>query len=238
MGAIEEQVARGQQRMARGNVLPREGTIEPTADQRRNAHPIYDDSKPVGQMFTGHYGEQVKTYRDVLEAMGFRFGAIIDQKLIAAAFPAGWSVRADDANVFVTHLYDAAERERGVIFFKDTPYDYGAHINWLPRYEFRTWFAARGNLREQRNKIHGEMSVCMAVYDRMAQKNVYWSPSFPFHREYVAFGDAGYEAYRDFYLRSQAAHRQVWDYLESVFPEHEEPFAYWDDVPARVAETK
>lgn len=232
----EEQEAMGQRQMGRGNILPREGTVLATVDQRREAHPIYDTSKPVGEMFTGRYEVEPKTYQRTLEAMGFRFGATIDSQLVAAILPVGWRTAPSADNILITRLYDAQNRERATIFFKTTSYDYHAHIAWLQRYSFRTWFAARGALKEHREALNGAMLVCMVVHDNMTGKNVYSSKSFPFYVEYAAFGEEGYEEHRQYTEQKSAAERATWQYFATTYPEHDDPFAYWDDVPALTVE--
>lgn len=227
----EEQQLAGQLRMGTGNILPRKGTIEPSKEQEWLAGPIFDGSRPLGKQFVG-YHTPPQTHQVVLEVLGFRFGSPVDAQLISATLPPWWSVRTDEQNVFVTRLYDGQGRERGTIFFKAAFYDYAAHVIWLPRYSCRTWYAARGDLPERQHDLGGEMAVCSVVHDRMTGANVYWSVSYPYYREYRTLGEEGYEAYRDYYATRTAAERAAREYLQTTYPRHDDPFAYWDDVRA------
>lgn len=64
-----------------------------------------------------------------MEALGFTFGATVDDLFVACTLPDGWEIRPTDHNMW-THLHDAEGNHRASIFYKAAYYDRRAFLRW------------------------------------------------------------------------------------------------------------
>lgn len=71
--------------------------------------------------------------REQLEALGFRFGADVDDLFVTAHLPSGWKKVATD-HAMHSDLVDDKGRVRAAIFYKTAFYDRRASISFQSRY--------------------------------------------------------------------------------------------------------
>lgn len=104
-GGIEAQERAGQIEQSFCDTLPRRGTIEP--DEMGGA----------------------PESRAQWEALGFRFGNVVDELFVQASFPAGWRKRPCEHSMW-SELLDDVGAVRAMIFYKAAFYDRRAHIHF------------------------------------------------------------------------------------------------------------
>jgi hypothetical protein len=132
-----------------------------------------------------------------LEALGFVFGADIDELFVSVNFPTGWSKKATDHSMW-SELLDDKHRRRGGIFYKAAFYDRKASMHLDCRYCVRTSYPA------------GEGPVRISVQD--------WDGTVLF--------DLGEARNEDWKARDAAQEKGV-AWLSEHFPEWKSPTAYW-----------
>jgi hypothetical protein len=71
--------------------------------------------------------------RKELEAMGFKFGADVDNLFVSVTMPAGWKKQATEHSMW-SELVDDKGRKRAGIFYKAAFYDRSAHMGLDRRY--------------------------------------------------------------------------------------------------------
>lgn len=143
------------------------------------------------------------TISEVSEKLGIQLGSIIDDVFIEATFPKGWHLKPTEHSMW-SSLIDDRGRKRASIFYKAAFYDYNAHIGFECRYVINS-YAER---EDGGIKLRG----CQVV-DKSNGK-VMWSS------EYV--GERDYDA-----QDKNSAEARKW--LQENFPQHNDPFAYWND---------
>jgi hypothetical protein len=67
--------------------------------------------------------------RESLEALGFKFGADVDELFVTCTLPAGWKKKATDHSMH-SDLVDEQGRTRAGIFYKAAFYDRRADMMW------------------------------------------------------------------------------------------------------------
>lgn len=138
--------------------------------------------------------------REQLEAIGFRFGADVDELFVAADLPAGWSKRATSHSMN-SELLDDKGRVRATIFYKAAFYDRRADMRMRPRYS-RTTYADGATEHEHRTLI----TDC--------------------DKELHCIGTHRRDDYPSSVEQGKAA--DAW--LDANFPSWRDPFAYWNDA--------
>jgi hypothetical protein len=97
-GGIEAQEAMAQRDLVESQKLPKKGTIDSPNTKAK------------------------------LEALGFVFGAEVDDLFISCQFPQGWSIKPTDHSMW-SFVYDDQGVERMRIFYKGAFYDRRAHAH-------------------------------------------------------------------------------------------------------------
>lgn len=138
-----------------------------------------------------------KEIREKLEALGFVFGADVDDLFVACKLPEGWTKEPTDHSMW-SNLLDPQGRKRGMIFYKAAFYDRKAHMQMERRYSAEGYVQAGENYD-------------VIVKDGATGETLKHVGSYP-RRDYQA-GDE---------LRKTA-----FNWLNENFPEHRDTFAYW-----------
>jgi hypothetical protein len=76
--------------------------------------------------------------REQLTALGFKFGADVDELFVTCELPPGWKKRGTDHSMH-SDLLDEQGRKRAGIFYKAAFYDRRAHMSMLRRYGIQSW---------------------------------------------------------------------------------------------------
>lgn len=81
-----------------------------------------------------------------LVAIGFVFGADVDDLFVSATLPEGWALQPTDHSMH-TDIVDDQGRKRGSIFYKAAFYDRKADLRMLHRYNLTSYYGcdAAGN---------------------------------------------------------------------------------------------
>ena len=144
-------------------------------------------------------------HRDlVAKHTGIVFGEPVNELFIAAQLPEGWSKQATDHSMH-SDLVDEKSRRRAGIFYKAAFYDRRADMHFCPFYKIDCdWerYAVRvTNANGETLKDFGEVS---AQQDEAKE--------------------GGLDKYREFENLREAAVK----WLDENYPDHADPFAYWD----------
>jgi hypothetical protein len=78
------------------------------------------------------------TTREQLEAIGFKFGADVDELFVQCELPAGWTKRGTDHSMH-SDLLDEHRRKRAGIFYKAAFYDRRASMSMNRRFSVDNW---------------------------------------------------------------------------------------------------
>lgn len=76
--------------------------------------------------------------REQLEAIGFKFGADVDNLFVSCTLPPGWKKQATDHSMH-SNLLDDKGRVRAGIFYKAAFYDRRADLNWSRRFRVSSY---------------------------------------------------------------------------------------------------
>jgi hypothetical protein len=76
--------------------------------------------------------------REQLTALGFKFGADVDDMFVACELPPGWTKRGTDHSMH-SDLLDEQGRKRAGIFYKAAFYDRRADMHMNRRYGVESW---------------------------------------------------------------------------------------------------
>ncbi len=136
--------------------------------------------------------------REQLEAIGFVFGADVDDLFVTARLPPGWSKRASDHSMH-SDLVDDKGRVRANIFYKAAFYDRRAHLSFDRRFRIESF--DDGSSPEKYSvtvKDAGTPLKSFGEYDR-----------------------GNYDAARPIVKEAEA-------WLDATYPERADPLAYWD----------
>lgn len=143
------------------------------------------------------------THAQVAAATGIEFGKVVDKIFIEATLPDGWKI-VPTSHAMWSDLVDDKGQKRADIFYKAAFYDYNAHISFSCRY------VIDGYVNVEVNGV--KMRKCQVV-DK-ATDNALWVSE--------AAGDRDYDA-----QDKNSAEARKW--LNENFPQHEDPFAYWNE---------
>jgi hypothetical protein len=80
------------------------------------------------------YWRGTGTAREMMERVGFRFGADVDNLFVSVTPPEGWTLRASDHSMH-SYIHDGQGRKRGSVFYKAAFYDRRAHFSFNTRYQ-------------------------------------------------------------------------------------------------------
>lgn len=181
-GGIEAQEKRGQLEQAERETLPIEGTLKDRM---------------------GRSCDSKKTF----EALGFKFGKVVEGIFVEATFPAGWEKRPTDHSMW-SDLVDNKGRKRGAIFYKAAFYDRSAHVHLSPRFGVGQDYdspTVTVSIRDACGKIAWEISGLA-------------KPDYSKDRENAS---ANYD-------KIEAARAELWKRLKAEYPDCDSPSAYWD----------
>lgn len=87
----------------------------------------------IEQTFAETLPIQLGEHRKDFEALGFTFGANVDDVFQQATWPKGWRKKATEHSMW-TEIIDDKGRKRGMIFYKAAFYDRSAHAHLSPRF--------------------------------------------------------------------------------------------------------
>lgn len=145
--------------------------------------------------------------REMLEAIGIKFGADVDDLFVTAQLPDGWKKRATDHSMW-SDLFDEKGRKRAAIFYKAAFYDRKAHISLCRRYNISVYEAcdANGNAAE-----YGKHSHMKTIVQDCG----------------VLLHEVGLREDRD-YATCDAHEAQAEAWLNEHYPDWRNPLAYWN----------
>jgi len=87
--------------------------------------------------------------REQLEALGFKFGADVDELFVTCELPPGWKKQGTDHSMR-SDLMDEQGRNRAGIFYKAAFYDRRADMSMHRRYNVESW---RNGSSEQTHRV-------------------------------------------------------------------------------------
>ena len=149
--------------------------------------------------------------REQFEAIGIRFGEMVDDLFAMVELPVGWKVVPTDHSMN-NHLVDDRGRKRAHIFYKAAFYDRRAHMNIVLFYCVSTqpvggrsddWDADQ--LRQWEATVEGGEKVVFTT-----------SPQ------------GGLEDFSQHLAMKRALENECYDWLEEHAPDWRDPLAYWD----------
>lgn len=82
--------------------------------------------------------EIIGATREQLTAIGFKFGADVDELFVTCELPPGWKKRSTEHSMH-SDLLDERGRRRANIFYKASFHDRRAHMKMQRRYGFECW---------------------------------------------------------------------------------------------------
>lgn len=143
------------------------------------------------------------TISEVSEKLGIQLGSIIDDVFIEATFPKGWHLKPTEHSMW-SSLIDDRGRKRASIFYKAAFYDVSAHISIKSRYVVNPYVCSQS--------ADVKMFQCQVV--DTATGSDLWSSEFVPESDYTTRG---------------INHEGAKKWIDSNFPNHNDPFAYWND---------
>jgi hypothetical protein len=93
--------------------------------------------------------------REQLTALGFKFGADVDDLFVECELPPGWTKRGTDHSMH-SDLLDEQGRKRAGIFYKAAFYDRKADMSMLRRYGIQSWRTGSSEDLRRVDVIDGE----------------------------------------------------------------------------------
>ena len=142
--------------------------------------------------------------RPDLQAVGFQFGADVDDLFVSVTLPAGWK-KVPTKSSYWTDLVDEKGRKRADIFYKAAFYDRVAHIRFSMRYFYHDE-PVGGWGQDNYRKLPFHYTVCDG-------KKILWeSPHFA----------------REDYAAGELYKKQASDFINENYPDWKNPLAYWD----------
>jgi hypothetical protein len=145
--------------------------------------------------------------RDRIEAAtGIKFGEPVNDMFVAADLPPGWR-KAPTEHPMWSDLLDDQGRKRAAIFYKAAFYDRSAHMSWEHRYAATREYA-------DGPKGYEDGSSRAVVRDNA-------TGSVLFASEWRKNGSDSRED-------READQKAAQGWLAAEFPEHDDPFAYWN----------
>jgi|JI10StandDraft_1071094.scaffolds.fasta_scaffold23927_9 hypothetical protein len=139
--------------------------------------------------------------KQAFEALGFTFGAPIDDVFQEATMPAGWTRKTTDHSMYIM-LLDEKGRERVRIFYKAAFYDRRADAVLMTRYRWDVRYQPDGDQPTHRGSYivdHGQIPPVVLV-----------ACSTPY--------------------RGDDLDRAMGAWLEATYPNAKDPAAYWDQA--------
>lgn len=149
--------------------------------------------------------------RQQLEALGFKFGSIVDKIFIECTLPQGWKKVASEHSMW-SYLHDDKGRERAAIFFKAAFYDYNAHIRFTQAVQYKCMLTD-GRGRYDHN--YGTAVSYVGVVTHQG-KEVFCSSEIK-----VIDQLAGWDA-------SDKLNEIARAWMIEHYPNHTDSFTYWD----------
>jgi hypothetical protein len=138
--------------------------------------------------------------QEQLVALGFVFGLNVDKVFVNCKLPPGWKKEATDHSMW-SRLVDDKGYERATIFFKAAFYDYHAHMTFRGRFSFESY----GETPQANSFVVRLRDACGKV-----------------ERIFGTWSHPNYHDLDDLERRAKA-------WLDENYPEHKNPFAYWED---------
>ena len=144
--------------------------------------------------------KDMRPSKEAFESLGFAFEDIGDDVLYHATLPDGWTLKSDGG--YWTYLIDEKGRERGSYFYKGAFWDRSGHMNLHTRFRVCDGHINSDNC-DSPIKVYAKDADGSIIFDAGQCK------------EYYADG------YED-------KIKEVIEYLNSNYPEWEDPTKYWD----------
>ena len=135
--------------------------------------------------------------REQLTALGFKFGADVDELFVACDLPPGWKKLGTEHSMH-SDLLDDQGRQRAGIFYKAAFYDRRANMNMVRRYGVESW---RDGITKEMRRV-----------DVTDQGKVI--------KEFGEVGSTSWDA-------TSALESEAKAWLATTHPEWESPLAYW-----------
>lgn len=149
---------------------------------------------------------KIEDARKPWQALGFMFGEMSDDIFVNVTFPKGWKKKPTDHSMW-SEIVDNKDRVRGMIFYKAAFYDRSAHAHLSCRFSVTNDYA----------KPHATVSVKDACGEVQFKVTGLESPDWN--------GDRA--AAENLSVKQDEARAACYAYLNSNFPDHESPLAYW-----------
>ena len=137
--------------------------------------------------------------REQLTAIGFKFGADVDELFVACELPAGWKLKATEHSMH-NDLLDDKGRRRAGIFYKAAFYDRKASMSMSPRY----WISSHGD-----GSTSGHSTVQIKDQD-------------------TTLRNCGEYERRNGYAFADELEKEAKAWLDAQFPSWRDPLAHWD----------
>lgn len=156
--------------------------------------------------------------KDKWEALGFKFGEMVDDIFVSVDMPQGWRFSATEHSMH-NDLLDDKGRKRASVFYKAAFYDRNAHVSLVCR--FGLGYRPVGGWADYSDVRNGWEAY---VYDNSCDSNAFVTqPTLGESR------DAERKVYNEkveTQRRERVEEAQAW--LDSRYPDYKNPLAYWD----------
>jgi hypothetical protein len=163
-----------------------------------------------------------------LERMGFEIGTPVDRLFVKTKLPEGWQVKEEAGSYMHSDLLDDKGRNRGHIFSCPKPYDAEASLSLRERFSLGI---SVSSLEDGKAFLHIQLDDACGAGSEVNSIHQVVPPADLKHRK-------ANKKIRDATDRfSSDLQRKTAEVFDRVFPDHNDPAAYWnDDVSAKRAE--
>lgn len=152
--------------------------------------------------------------REALEKIGIVVGEEIDDVLVAVTLPEGWGLEGNnhhDARHMA--LFDDRGRQRAYVFIKVAFYDYTGYVEW------------NSAITVEDRRTDSEKDI----YDEPEDAEVTIAVSVVKDGNVLHQTESVTTVRAKHYEAKQSLHAAAREWLDEHFPNHSDPFAYWDE---------
>lgn len=152
------------------------------------------------------------------EAVGFKFGKVIDKLFQEVDFPEGWTKRATDHSMW-SDIVDEKGRKRGSIFYKAAFYDQSAHASLCSRFSVHQTYPEDRDTPTVSVYIEDKCGVVKLSIDGLPNATAVKGE----------FNDETARQKRlEVYDLVTMAKKQIWERLKEEYPDAENVNAHWN----------
>ena len=156
----------------------------------------------------------VLEHREKLEKIGLIVGEEIDEVLVAVMLPEGWDLKGNNPHD-ARHmgLLDDRGRQRAYVFIKTAFYDYTGYVSW------------NSAITVEDRRTDSEKDI----YDEPEDAEVTIAVSVVKDGNVLHQTESVTTVRAKHYEATQSLRAAAQEWLDENFPNHSDPFAYWDE---------